>query len=248
MPPSYASVLRGAGFTVLNSANNHSHDFGARGVADTTAALRSAGIAQTGLPGQTAIVEASGVRVAFVGFAPYATTNNLLDDARASQLIAAAKKSADLVVVYMHAGAEGSDAGHVSGAERYLGEDRGDPRAFAHAAIDAGADLVVASGPHVLRGMEFYRGHLVNYSLGDFVGYGNFSTSGALGLTGALRVGLDRTGHAAVAHFTSLRLDVSGRPAVDTAGAAADFVNQLSVADFGASAAVIDSTGEIHPR
>ena len=75
MPASYAAILRAAGFTVLNSANNHSHDFGSRGVADTTTALRAAGIAQTGLPGQIGIVDANGVRVAFVGFAPYATTS-----------------------------------------------------------------------------------------------------------------------------------------------------------------------------
>ncbi|HET9188388.1 MAG TPA: CapA family protein [Acidothermaceae bacterium] len=249
MPTSYASVLRGAGFSVLNSANNHSHDFGARGVADTSAALRAVGIAQSGLPGQTATVNAGGVRVAFVGFAPYATTNNLLDDVRARQMIATAKQSADLVVVYMHTGAEGADAAHVAGGEeRYLGEDRGNPRAFAHAAIDAGADLVVASGPHVLRGMEYYRGHLVAYSLGDFVGYGNFSTTGTLALTGALRVGLDRAGHPAVAQFTSLRLDASGRPAVDPTARAAGFVNELSVADFGASAAVIAPSGQVNPR
>lgn len=188
------------------------------------------------------------MRVGFVGFAPYATTNSLLDDVRARELIATAKKSADLVVVYMHAGAEGSDAAHVGGREEYyLGEDRGDPKAFAHAAIDAGADLVLASGPHVLRGMEYYRGHLVDYSLGDFVGYGNFSTTGSLALSGALRISLDRAGRA-TAKFTSLRLDVSGRPAVDSAAAAAEFVNQLSVADFGAAAAVIDSAGVLHSR
>ena len=53
----------------------------------------------------------------------------------------------------MHAGAEGSAADHVTGQEEtYLGEDRGNPEAFAHMAIDAGASLVIASGPHVLRG------------------------------------------------------------------------------------------------
>ena len=247
MPASYAAILRAAGFTVLNSANNHSHDFGSRGVADTTTALRAAGIAQTGLPGQIGIVDANGVRVAFVGFAPYATTSNFLDDARMRQLIASAKRSADLVVAYLHVGAEGSDATHVTGHdERYLGEDRGNPRAIAHAAIDAGADLVVASGPHVLRGMEYYRDHLVAYSLGDFVGYGNFSTTGTLALTGALRVGLDRVGHAAAARFTSLRLDVSGRPGIDPVARAASLVNQLSIADFGAAAAVVDASGEVH--
>jgi poly-gamma-glutamate capsule biosynthesis protein CapA/YwtB (metallophosphatase superfamily) len=171
MPPSYASVLRSAGFTVLNSANNHSHDFGRRGAVDTTAALGAADITQTGLPGQISVVSASGLRIAFVGFAPYADTNNMLDTAAARRLIAAAKRNVDLVVVYMHAGAEGSAATHVTGREEhYLSEDRGNPQAFAHAAIDAGADLVLASGPHVLRGLQYYRGHLIAYSLGDFPG------------------------------------------------------------------------------
>lgn len=246
MPPSYASVLRAAGFTVLNSANNHSHDFGARGVADTTAALKSAGIAQTGLPGQIAIVDDAGVRVAFVGFAPYANTNNLLDDVKARQLIASAKQEAELVVVYMHAGAEGSTATHVTGAdERYLGEDRGNAEAFAHAAVDAGADLVLASGPHVLRGMEYYHGHLIAYSLGNFAGYHNFGTSGTLGLSGVLRVGLGRDGHAVTARFTSTTLDANGRPAIDPRHRAADLVNELSAADFGASAALIAADGGI---
>ena len=233
---------------MLNSANNHSHDFGPRGVIDTTAALRAAGIAQTGLPGQTAVVDTGGARVAFIGFAPYATTNNLLDDERARQLIASARQSADLVVVYLHAGAEGSAATHVTGDDEwYLGEDRGNAREIAHAAIDAGADLVVGSGPHVLRGMEYYRGHLIAYSLGDFAGYNNFSTTGSLALAGALRVSLDGSGHPTDAHFTSLRLDATGRPAVDPAGAAAQLVNDLSAGDFGASAAHVGASGEIGP-
>ncbi len=234
---------------MLNSANNHSHDFGSRGVADTTAALRAAGVVQAGLPGQLGIVEAGGVRVAFVGLAPYATTNNLLDDARTRQLIASARHAADLVVVYLHAGAEGTGATHVTGADEwYLGENRGNERGIAHAAVDAGADLVVASGPHVLRGMEYYRDHLIAYSLGDFVGYGNFSTTGSLGLTAALRVSLDHNGRATAAHFTSLRLDANGRPATDPDAQAAKFVNQLSIADFGASAALIRPSGDVQRR
>lgn len=246
MPPSYASVLRSAGFTVLNSANNHSHDFGRRGAVDTTAALGAADITQTGLPGQISVVSASGLRIAFVGFAPYADTNNMLDTAAARRLIAAAKRNVDLVVVYMHAGAEGSAATHVTGREEhYLSEDRGNPQAFAHAAIDAGADLVLASGPHVLRGLQYYRGHLIAYSLGDFAGYHNFATTGVLALSGILRVGLDRDGHPTAARFTSIVLDASGRPAIDPRGRAAALVNQLSVADFGASAAVIGASGDI---
>jgi hypothetical protein len=106
-PTTFAGVLRQAGFTVLNSANNHSHDFGDQGVVQTSAALAAAGIAQAGLPGQIAVVKDGTVRVAFVDFAPYDTVNNLLDLATARTLIQRATKSAALTVVYMHAGAEG---------------------------------------------------------------------------------------------------------------------------------------------
>ena len=247
-PPAYASILRQDGFTVLNSANNHSHDFGAQGVADTTAALGSAGIVQAGLAGQIGVVTDGSTTVAFVGFAPYPDVNNLLDLATASQLIARARTEADLVIVYMHAGAEGIGAAHVTGREEtYVGEDRGNAEAFAHAAIDAGADLVLASGPHVLRGMEFYQGHLIAYSLGDFAGYGNFATSGQLGLSGILRVTLGRDGTFESGRFVSLALTGAGAPSLDPSGAAARFVEQLSAEDFGPAAAVIGPTGQISP-
>jgi hypothetical protein len=246
VPPSYARVMRGAGFTVLNSANNHSHDFGARGVADTSSALRAAGIVQTGLPGQIAVVDDAGTRVAFVGFAPYSLTSNMLDVARARALIEKARSEADIVVVYMHAGAEGTAAAHVdSHEEYYAGEDRGNAKAFAHAAIDAGAALVIGSGPHVLRGIEEYHGHLIAYSLGDFAGYHAFSTAGSLALSGILRVELTRSGDFVAGHFTSLVLDAGDRPAPDPSGAAASFVNRLSLADFDTSAVSIGTHGEL---
>jgi poly-gamma-glutamate capsule biosynthesis protein CapA/YwtB (metallophosphatase superfamily) len=245
-PPSYAHIYRADGFTVMNSANNHSHDFGAQGLADTTAAPTSAGIVQAGLPGQIGLVTVAGTKVAFVDFAPYTSVNNLLDFPTAKTLIQQAKGEADLVVVYMHAGAEGTAADHVTGQEEtYVGEDRGNPEAFAHAAIDDGANLVVASGPHVLRGMEYYKGDLIAYSLGDFAGYQNFSTSGTLDLSGVLTVTLSDRGDLTGARFTSLVLSAVGQPSVDASNAAASFVDQLSSADFGAAAATILPSGQI---
>ncbi len=245
-PPTFAPVLKAAGFTVMNSANNHSHDFGAQGVADTTAALQGAGIVQAGLPGQIGLVTEGSTKVAFVDFAPYTDTNNLLDLQGARVLIQQAKSEAKVVVVYMHAGAEGSEADHVTGQEEsYVGEDRGNPEAFAHAAIDAGADVVIASGPHVLRGMQEYNGHLIDYSLGNFAGYQNFATGGDLGLSGILTVTLDTTGALSSGRFTSLILSTAGAPAVDTTNAAAQFVNQLSSADFGSTAVTIGPLGQL---
>ena len=247
-PPSYAFDLRRAGFTVLNNANNHSYDFGSAGLQQTLHALDTAHIAHEGLPGQIAVVRRSGVRVAFVGFAPYGLTASLLDLPAARALIEKAGRRADVVVVYMHAGAEGSDATHVTGSEeRYAGEDRGNPRAFAHAAVDAGADLVIASGPHVLRGMEFYHRHLIAYSLGNFAGYHNFSSGGNLSLSGVLRVTLAEDGSFVDGRFVSARLDGEGRPSLDGSRAGLTLVAGLSRADFGKRAARLTAAGNIRP-
>jgi len=248
VPTSFARIYRAAGFTVLNSANNHSSDFGEPGLLSTSAALRAAGIAQAGLPDQIAVVHDGALKVAFVDFAPYYSTNNMLEAASAAALIRRARGLADLVVVYMHSGAEGSSASHVTRTtEEFAGENRGNPYAFAHAAIDDGADLVLASGPHVLRGMEFYRGHLVAYSLGDFANYYDFSSSGTLAMSGILHVTLSSTGRFVAGHFTSLLLSPAGQPRVDPSRAAAAFVNTLSRQDFGASAARIATTGAVEP-
>ncbi len=247
-PPSYAQIFRQNGFTVLNSANNHSHDYGQAGVSDTSAALQAAGITQAGLPGEIGLVTDGSTKVAFVDFAPYNNVNNLLDLSTARGLIAQARSEANVVVVYMHAGAEGSTADHVTGNEEtYVGEDRGNAEVFAHDAIDAGAALVIASGPHVLRGLQFYHGHLIAYSLGDFANYNNFSMAGDLDLSGILTVTLHADGTYVGAHFTSLLLRATGQPMIDTSQASATFVNQLSSADFTSDAAIIQSNGQINP-
>ncbi len=248
VPPSFAHLYREMGFTVLNSANNHSHDYGDDGVADTSSALRAAGIAQAGLPGQIAVVHEGKVKVAFVDFAPYSNTNDLLNFPAAKQLIEKARRLAPIVVVYMHAGAEGANADHVTRAsEYYVGENRGNPYLFAHDAINDGASLVIASGPHVLRGIEFYHGHLIDYSLGDFVNYNNFASSGDLTLSAILHVTLSAKGTFVAGTFTSVKLSQSGQGFVDPTHAAAAFVNQLSREDFGSNAVVIEHNGSLAP-
>ena len=248
VPPSYAQVMRDAGFNVLNSANNHSHDFGEQGVTDTSTALQGAGISQTGLPGQIAMAADGGTKVAFIGFAPYSNVSNLLDLPAAKILIEKAKTMAPLVVVYMHAGAEGSTATHVTGQEEtYVGEDRGNPKAFAHAAIDAGADLVIGSGPHVVRGMEWYQGRLIAYSLGNFANFNNFASSGTLAISAILKVTLNPDGTFQAGSLASVLLSSTGQPALDSTSQAASLMNQLSTTDFGSSAATIRPDGSIAP-
>jgi hypothetical protein len=243
-PPSYARWLQQAGFTVMNLANNHAYDFGAGGLRQTTDALAGVGLEWTGRPGQITVQKVGGIRVALVGFAPYPWAQSLTDIAAAKRLVRKAARSADVVVVTMHAGAEGSDRQHVKrGTERFLGENRGDSMRFAHAVVDAGADLVVGSGPHVLRGMEWYKSRLIAYSLGNFAGYKVFSLGGPLSTSGILRVTLRGDGKFETGRLVPTHLVGAGLPAIDPAEAAHGAVRTLSREDFGARAVKISRDG-----
>ena len=245
-PPSLARVLRDAGFGLVNLANNHSHDFGPSGLRQTKAALAAAGLAHTGLGHEIEVRDVHGVRTAFLGFAPYPWTSPLTDIPAARRLIAAAARRAKLVVVIIHAGAEGARALHVPhGRETAFGENRGETRRFAHAAVDAGADVVLGSGPHVLRGMECYKRRLIAYSLGDFAGYNTLSTAGVLALTGTLRVGLSSSGSLAHGRLVPMRLARPGLPRPDRSGASVQLVRRLSREDFGARACRISRGGAV---
>src|SRR6185312_7137221 len=112
-----------------------------------------------------------------------------------------------------------------AGSEFYLGEDRGDARTFAHAAIDAGASIVLGSGPHVIRGVERDRGHLIAYSLGNFVGYHTLAGGGPLDDSGILRVKLGARGRLLAARWLSVRL-LGGLPRRDFSNAAAKVVGR----------------------
>jgi hypothetical protein len=137
---------------------------------------------------------------------------------------------------------------HVTGQEEmYVGEDRGNPEAFAHMAVDAGADLVLGSGPHVLRGMEVYRGRLIAYSLGNFAGYHNFGLDGALADSLILHVRLSAEGAFRSGRLLSVRMVDAGMPELDPAGAGARLVAQLSRADLGTRAVRVGSGGRILP-
>ncbi|MFL6078215.1 MAG: CapA family protein [Mycobacteriales bacterium] len=248
MPPGYAQWLRGAGFTVLNLANNHSRDYGMRGLADTKAALTAHGLSYDGMPGQVSIQRAGGLTVAVLGFAPYGWTQSLLDIPAAQRLVREAKKQADLVFVTIHAGGEGDEWQHVKpGTETFLGENRGDSVRFAHAVVDAGADLLIGSGPHVLRGMEWYKGKLIAYSMGNFAGYKSLSTSGPRGIGGITHITLRADGTFVRGQLASSRMVGAGTPALDPSHRAVTTVRQLSTADFGHCAAQLSPTGTLSP-
>jgi poly-gamma-glutamate capsule biosynthesis protein CapA/YwtB (metallophosphatase superfamily) len=248
-PPSYAAHLKEAGFQLLNTANNHSRDYGAAGYRSTQQALERQSLRHTGSTDEITVVDVEGVKVAVAGFSSYAGANSLIDLAQARRVVKQAARRADIVVVQVHMGAEGAGRGHVKpGTERFFGENRGDPMTFSRAVIDSGADLVVGHGPHVLRGMEFYRGRLIAYSLGNFAGGGNtLSNSGVLRFGGILKASLTADGSWGGGEFISTELNASGRPIRDTKENGRTLVARLAKADFGASAAVIGRDGAISP-
>jgi hypothetical protein len=246
-PPSYAAGLARVGFDVLNMANNHANDFGPTGLRQTVAAVRGAGMRHAGLAGQITRTRVNGATVAFVGFASYPWAGPLLDLPAAQRLVRAAAAEADLVVAFFHGGAEGADRTHVPfGTETAFGENRGNLRAFSHAVIDAGAGLVLGSGPHVIRGIERYRGRMVAYSLGNFSGPNTFGRGGNSSLSAILRVRLTDDGQVLGGRWIPLRLVSPGVPRRDPSGAATRLVRSLSFSDF-RSRFPIFSDGRIAP-
>ncbi|MEA2375062.1 MAG: hypothetical protein QOD53_1525 [Thermoleophilaceae bacterium] len=242
-PASYARAFRGAGFDLFNDANNHFNDHGASGQRQTIAALGGAGLKHSGRPGEITVVRTGRVRVAYVGFAPYPYAASLLDIGGAQRLVAKARRRANVVVVMMHAGAEGGALHVPRGRETSFGENRGETRRFAHAVVSAGADLVVGSGPHVLRGMECYRRRVIAYSLGNFAGYHTLNTGGVTSLSGALHVELDRRGRLVAGRLLPARVVSPGVPR--PGGGGVGLVRKLSRQDFGGGACAISHRGAI---
>jgi poly-gamma-glutamate capsule biosynthesis protein CapA/YwtB (metallophosphatase superfamily) len=239
-PPQSASLLRGAGFDDLNVANNHAFDYGASGEQQTLRALARYKLRWSGRPRQITVLRAQGVRVAILGFAPYPWAQSLTDIPGAQTLVRRAAARADLVVAVLHAGAEGTDHQHVPhGTEYYLGENRGNERQFAHALVTAGANLVVASGPHVLRGLQLFHDTLIAYSLGNFAMAGQaLAMDGVLSQSAILAVTLGADGTLVSGRLVPVQM-VGGEPRRTSDASIVQRVNALSHADFGGSAVLV---------
>jgi Bacterial capsule synthesis protein PGA_cap len=129
-------------------------------------------------------------------------------------------------------------------AESLGSEPRGDLRRWVRAVIDAGADAVVGHGPHVLRGIEFYRGRPIVYSLGNFLTYRGFNLSGPLGVTGVLQLEFGADRRLVFARLVPMVQLPREGPAPDPAAEALHLVRRLSLEDFGGTAR-IDEHGVI---
>jgi hypothetical protein len=231
-------------------ANNHASDFGDAGRASTRKVLDSLGIKHAGSDRNqfaVAYLESKGKKIAFIGFAHNNVSLNVNDLETARRVVQEQTKKADIVVVSFHGGAEGTDAQRVPRqTEVFYSEKRGNLRLFARAVIDAGADLVLGHGPHVLRGMEIYKDRLVAYSLGNFATYGWFGLKDATALTMILETKLAADGKFLGGRIHAGKQIGRGIPVLDkTNRAAVAKVRQLSQEDFGANAPLIKEDGSV---
>jgi hypothetical protein len=246
VPPRYGAYLKSAGFTVMGLANNHAMDFGAEGRASSRHVLEEQGIAHSGEVGDIARLTVKGRKIDVIAFATYPGAYNLLDLDDSLNAIRKARAESDLLIVSFHGGAEGASHQHVApGDETFLGEDRGNLRKFAHAAVDAGAQLVLGSGPHVVRGMEVYHGILIAYSLGNFATYGPFNLSGENGIALVLEGRLAPDGAFLSGQVYPVKQEKPGGPKLDPAMSIVPILRSLSKSDFHESAVVVGPRGEL---
>ena len=248
-PPSFARYLQDAGFDVLSIANNHSYDFDEKGFQDTIANINNLGMQAVGKKDQIVYKEVNGIKVAFIGFTNYSFHNSILDFEGARRVIQKADETADIVVLSIHAGAEGTSALHIRNETEYFyGENRGNKVLFAEVAIKAGADLILAHGPHVPRALELYDGKLIAYSLGNFVGYETLSTAGEKGYSLVLEVRLNSQGDFVSGKIHPVRLNTSGIPYPDPEGKSISLIRYLTESDFPNTPLEIDVDGNIYKK
>jgi len=169
-----------------------------------------------------------GLNIAVLGFTYSSRFNTVFEIEEAAVRVRLAKTRGEYVIVTFHAGAEGSPAiWHNNEEEQFMGENRGNTVAFSRAMIDAGADLVVGHGPHVLRAAECYQGKPIVYSLGNFVGVGGLSAKNFAAVSALLEVSVAVDGSLQKINLVPLRFNEQKLPQVDPQEFGTRLVNHL---------------------
>ncbi len=247
-PGRYAKHLRDAGFDVMSLANNHARDFGEAGRSQTMAVLDRVGILHSGRRGDVATWEQGGKRWALIAFSPTLKSHLLNDIPQAKRWVEQLVASHDIVIVSFHGGAEGSDASALPFHEEfYFGETRGEVVRFARTMIDAGADLVLGHGPHVVRAMELYQQRLIAYSLGNFATAVGISVNGEAGFAPILKVTIDGDGRFVEGQLLSA---LQIRPAAlvwDPEDQAGKAIRRLTQESFGTTMFEFSTDGHFRP-
>jgi Bacterial capsule synthesis protein PGA_cap len=253
-PVSAARALRAvaeSSVVVGNIANNHSHDAGPEGLDATRTHLRRAGVRVTGADTlATPVVVSTGDTIAVLGFHTSEDTPDARDLAAVYRHVKRAVDRYGVVIVTMHLGAEGEKAQRTRDTtEIFLQKlDRGNPVAFANAALAAGATLVVGHGPHVLRAAEWRGTRLILYSLGNLLTYGPFGLKEPMSRGAVACMTIDSAGVVSEAALKSTMQLAPGILRADSTGRAARLVDSLSALDFPRSGVQVDTTGVLRQR
>jgi hypothetical protein len=246
-PERYVQNLVNAGFDALSLANNHSGDFGEQGKQSSSRTLEKAGLYYAGHTSKPyATFEKDGIKYAFVAFAPNTGCNNINDLMAARKMVAHLDSISDIVIVSFHGGAEGPQHQHVPRKnELFYSENRGNVYQFAHAVIDAGADVVFGHGPHVTRAVEVYKNKFIAYSLGNFCTYGGINVSGVSGLSPIIKVFTDRKGFFYKANITSTQQSFLAPVKLDPQKQVLKRIQELTKTDFPEANITINGEGWI---
>lgn len=247
-PSRYVNHFVEAGFDVLSLANNHARDFGDEGRLASMQTLAVAGIHHSGLEGDFASLTVNGLDVAVLAYAVTKNSNMMLDYETAAATVADHAGRHDIVIVSFHGGAEGQDVTRLPFAEEeYFGEPRGDVVKFSRMMVDAGADLVIGHGPHVVRAMERYRNRLIAYSLGNFATYYGISVAGIKGIAPILVVTLDGEGNFVEGMIHSTIQRRPDGPSIDKQNRALNLMRSLSLLDFTTPGLTFYPDGSLEP-
>jgi poly-gamma-glutamate capsule biosynthesis protein CapA/YwtB (metallophosphatase superfamily) len=224
---SFAASIKAAGFDFVSLVNNHSYDFGEDGLRDTQTILDETGIPYISPTKQSTSIVVKGRKIGILGLSSTEPTKTITDYGFIKREVTQLKEKNDFVIVIFHGGAEGSDKTVVPNTTEYMGtENRGDVAQVARVAVDAGADLVLGSGPHVLRKIEPHNGAVVAYSLGNFVGGKHLLTTGILGVSGIFTATLEKDTPTTY-DFTSVALSKDGTPSLDPTDNAKALITSL---------------------
>lgn len=246
MPDTLSYALKGMHFSMMSMDNNHNSDYGWKGVNYTKEQLDKHGISYAAKKAPV-IIEIDSVKIGVIAFGHSSESYQVFDLKTATEVVLSLDSVVDLVIVSFHGGAEGLSAQHIKDTtEFFYGENRGNLIQFSKTVIDAGADLVIGHGPHVLRAIDAYKGKLICYSLGNFLTHGNVNITGVKGKGAIMDLFLDTTTGDFVSGEIIPTVQVArGVPVYDDEKSAIEIIQSLTQADFPNSTIKIDANGSI---
>lgn len=249
IPTHFTRILKNAGFNLFNLANNHCLDFGLPGILSTYKQLDSVGIHYAGQKSSPyTIMNIGRNKIGFCGFSPFNGSVDMFDTDTVSEIIRFLDSLCNIVIVSIHAGAEGASHRNVTRqTEIFYDEDRGNIYDFSHFVIDCGADIVFGHGPHVTRAVELYKRRFIAYSLGNFCTYARFNLKDANGVAPIIKLFVKPDGEFLMAKVYSIIQVGEGIPVIDPERNALNFLIELSKSDFPENKLIFDNEGNVFP-